>query len=128
MKSYEIEEIKKESINLFKEACDETSLICINLDKETLKTVIDTFLDTKASKTDLNVLIKMMEFWNKETSFIYLPSFENFKIKSGIKITKGNLSRSIKSLEEKGFITKVGFHIDLEYFFKIPFQILKDSV
>ena len=53
----EIENIKTKSKNMYKEVCDPTSLIYINLEDSTLKAVIDKFLNSKTSKTDLNVLI-----------------------------------------------------------------------
>ena len=69
-----------------------------------------------------------MVFWDKETSFIYVESFDLFRLKTGIMLTNGNLSRAIKSLEEKGFIIKVGAHNKLEYLFKIPLQLLKENL
>jgi hypothetical protein len=123
----EIENIKTKSKNMHKEVCDPTSLVYINLEESTLRAVIDKFLDSKISKTDLNVLINLMGFWNKETSFIYIESFDLFRLKTGVILTNGNLSRAIKSLEEKGFILKVGTHNKLEYLFRIPLQLLNES-
>lgn len=123
----EIENIKTKSKNMYKEVCDPTSLVYINLEESTLRAVIDKFLDGKTSKTDLNVLINLMDFWNKETSFIYIESFDLFRLKTGVILTNGNLSRAIKSLEEKGFILKVGTHNKLEYLFRIPLQLLNES-
>jgi hypothetical protein len=123
----EIENIKTKSKNMYKEVCDPTSLVYINLEESTLRAVIDKFLDSKTSKTDLNVLINLMDFWNKETSFIYIESFDLFRLKTGVILTNGNLSRAIKSLEEKGFILKVGTHNKLEYLFRIPLQLLNES-
>ncbi|ASP47407.1 hypothetical protein [Cognaticolwellia beringensis] len=127
MNNNEIESIKIQSNNLYKEVCDPTSLIYINLEETTLKAIVDKFLDTKTSKTDFNVLINLMDFWDKKTSFIYVESFDLFRLKTGVVLTNGNLSRAIKSLEEKGFIIKVGYHNKLEYLFNIPFQLLKDN-
>jgi hypothetical protein len=123
----EIENIKTKSKNMYKEVCDPTSLVYINLEESTLRAVIDKFLDSKTSRTDLNVLINLMDFWNKETSFIYIESFDLFRLKTGVILTNGNLSRAIKSLEEKGFILKVGTHNKLEYLFRIPLQLLNES-
>ena len=128
MEHNEIENIKTKSKNMYKEVCDSTSLIYINLEDSTLKAVIDKFLDSKTSKTDLNVLINLMSFWDKETSFIYVESFDLFRLKTGVLLTNGNLSRAIKSLEEKGFIIKAGTHNKLEYIFKIPLQLLKENL
>jgi hypothetical protein len=128
MNNNEIESIKIQSNNMYKEVCDPTSLIYINLEESTLRSVIDKFLDSKTSKTDLNVLINLMDFWDKETSFIYVQSFDLFRLKTGLILTNGNLSRAIKSLEEKGFIIKVGSHNKLEYLFNIPFQLLKENI
>lgn len=127
MDSNEIENIKIKSKNMYKEVCDPTSLIYINLEESTLKAVINKFLDSKTSKTDLNVLINLMDFWDKETSFIYVESFDLFRLKTGVLLTNGNLSRAIKSLEEKGFIIKVDTHNKLEYLFKIPLQLLNEN-
>jgi hypothetical protein len=123
----EIENIKTKSKNMYKEVCDPTSLVYINLEESTLRAVIDKFLDSKTSKTDLNVLINLMDFWNKETSFIYIESFDLFRLQTGVILTNGNLSRAIKSLEEKGFILKVGTHNKLEYLFRTPLQLLNES-
>jgi hypothetical protein len=127
MNKDEIESIKIQSKNMYKEACDPTSLIYINLEETTLKAVIDKFLGSKTSKTDLNVLINLMDFWDKEKSFIYVESFDLFRLKTGVVLTNGNLSRAIKSLEENGFIIKVSYHNKLEYLFKIPLQLLKEN-
>jgi hypothetical protein len=127
MNNNEIESIKIQSNNMYKEVCDPTSLIYINLEEITLKAIVDKFLDTKTSKTDFNVLINLMDFWDKKTSFIYVESFDLFRLKTGVVLTNGNLSRAIKSLEEKGFIIKVGYHNKLKYLFNIPFQLLKDN-
>lgn len=78
MDNNEIENIKIQSKNMWKEVCDPTSLIYINLEESTLKAVINKFLDSKASKTDLNVLINLMDFLDKETSFIYVESLIYF--------------------------------------------------
>ncbi|MBA6398129.1 hypothetical protein [Colwellia sp. BRX10-4] len=128
MNNNEIENIKIQSKNMYKEVCDPTSLIYINLEESTLKSVVNKFLDSKTSKTDLNVLINLLEFWDKETSFIYVESFDLFRLKTGVILTNGNLSRAIKSLEEKGYIMKVGTHNKLEYLFKIPLQLLKENL
>lgn len=128
MNNNEIENIKIQSKNMYKEVCDPTSLIYINLEESTLKAVVNKFLDSKTSKTDLNVLINLLEFWDKETSFIYVESFDLFRLKTGVKLANGNLSRAIKSLEDKGFILKVDTHNKLEYLFKIPLQLLNESV
>ena len=72
MDNNEIENIKIQSKNMYKEVCDPTSLIYINLEESTLKAVVNKFLD---SKTDLNFLINLLEFWDKETNFIYVESF-----------------------------------------------------
>jgi hypothetical protein len=127
MNNNEIENIKIQSKKMHGGVCDSTSLIYINLEESTLKAVIDKFLGSKTSKTDLNVLINLMEFWDKETSFIYVESFDLFRLKTGVVLTNGNLSRAIKSLEEKGFIIKVGYHNKLEYLFNIPLQLLKEN-
>lgn len=127
MDQNEVENIKTKSKNMYKEVCDPTSLVYINLEESTLRAVIDKFLDSKTSKTDLNVLINLMDFWNKETSIIYIESFDLFRLKTGVILTNGNLSRAIKSLEEKGVILKVSTHNKLEYLFRIPLQILNES-
>ena len=123
----EIENIKTKSKNMYKEVCDPTSLIYINLEEATLKVIVGKFLDSKTSKTDLNVLINLMDFWDKETSFIHVESFDLFRLKTGVVLTNGNLSRAIRSLEDKGFILKVNYHNKLEYLFNIPFQLLIEN-
>ena len=72
--------------------------------------------------------LNLMNFWDKETSFIYIESFDLFRLKTGVVLTDGNLSRAIKSLEEKDFIIKVGSHNKLEYLFNIPLQLLKENI
>ena len=54
---------------MWKEVCDPTSLIYINLEESTLKAVINKFLDSKTSKTDLNVLINLMDFLGQRNKF-----------------------------------------------------------
>lgn len=127
MECNKAENLKEQSRSMFSEVCDTTSLISINLEELTLKAVVDKFLDSKASKTDLNVLIQLMVFWDKETSFIYIESFDFFRLKTGVELANANLSRAIKSLEEKGFISKVECQNKLEYLFCIPFEILKQN-
>jgi len=125
MENKAIAELKETSTSMFNEVCDATLLIHINLEEVTLSAVVETFLNSKASKTDLQVLMGLMAFWDKETSFIYVDSYDVYKLKTGIDLVNANLSRAIKSLEEKGFIHKVGHHNRLEYLFNIPYEILR---
>lgn len=126
IKDYEI--IKLNSIQLFKVATDPLSLVGIDIDKDTLEAVINKFLNTKASKTDLSVLIGLMEFWNKETSFIDVNSFDDFRIKTGLNLVNANLSRSLKALEKFEFIERVDSPNKIKYLFNIPYKILRFAV
>jgi hypothetical protein len=110
---------------MFDKVCDETLLICINIEKLTLKAIVERFLNTKASKTDFIVIISLLEFWDKKTSDIYIESYSHFRSITKISLVNANLSRALKSLEEHKFIRKVGDHNRLEYLFDIPFNILR---
>lgn len=121
----EIEEYKKTSKSMFTEVCDPTSLVSINIDDLTLNAIVMKFLGTKASKTDLGVLIGLLDFWNKETSVIYIESYSVFQSITKSSMANANLSRALKSLEENEFIRKTGVHNRLEYFFDIAFDILR---
>lgn len=125
MKDSEIAEYKKTSKKMFNEVCDPTSLVNINLDDLTLKAIVSRFLSTKASKTDFNILIGLLEFWDKETSVIYFESYSFFRSVTKSNLVNANLSRALKSLEEFGFIRKVGDHNRLEYLFDIAFNVLR---
>ena len=123
-----IEEFKETSKKLFDEACDPQSLIQINLEEHTFKAVIDKFFSTNTNKTDLKTLVGLMDFWDKKTSCICIESFDVFRLRTGVELANPNLSRSLKSLEQKGFIMKFGNQNQLEYMFKIPFEILESEM
>lgn len=125
MKDNEIEQYKKTSKNRFNKVCDLTSLVNINIEELTLKSIVSRFLSTKINKTDFSVLIGLLDFWDKETSVIYIESYSYFRSITKSSLVNANLSRALKSLEEHGFIRKVVDHNRLEYFFDIPFNILR---
>jgi hypothetical protein len=127
LNSKEIEDMTIQSVNLYCEVCDSTLLIYLDLENMTLKTVIDKFLESKASKTDLSVLMGLINFfWDKESSLIEFGSSERFREQTGLKLTNPNLSRSFKSLQEKGFITKSDYSLTQQYFFNVPFYLMKN--
>jgi hypothetical protein len=125
MENNEILKFKDESQNMFNEACDPTSLIRINLHKETRDVLITKFLISKVSKTDLAVLVGLMQFWDERLSVITLESFNEFRLVTGLELANANLSRSLTSLQKNGFIEKVGSNPKLEYLFHTPFDILR---
>jgi hypothetical protein len=124
MEDNEIAEYKEKSKSMFNDVCDSASLININLEALTMETIIRRFLSTKASKTDFGVLIGLLDFWEKETSVIYIESYSIFRSITKSSLANANLSRALRSLEEHKFIRRVGSHNRLEYFFDIPFNIL----
>jgi len=121
-------EFKKASMDMFAEICDPTSLVNINLQEETLKAVITKFLSSKANKTDLGVLIGLMKFWDEQNSFLSVTSFNDFRLLTGVELANANLSRSLKSLEQNGFIERVGSKSELEYLFHTPFEVLRVEI
>jgi hypothetical protein len=125
MNANEITEYKETSRSMFNEVCDPISLVSINIDNLTLKEIVSRFLGCKASKTDFSILICALEFWDKETSIIYIDSYSLFRSITKTSLANANLSRALKSLEGYGFIRKVGDHNRLEYLFDIPFSILQ---
>lgn len=120
-----IEEYKELSKKMFAEVCDPTSLVSINIDDLTLNAIVMKFLGTKASKTDFGVIIGLLEFWDKPTSIIYLESYSVYRSITKSSMANANLSRALKSLEEHKFICKTGVHNRLEYYFDIPYDILR---
>ena len=125
MTDTEIAEYKESSKNLFSEIFSPSSLVNINLEDLTITELVSLFLSTKATKTDFAVLMGALKFWDKETSFIYIESYEVFRSITKITLTNPNLSRAFKSLEGKEFIKKSGDHNRLEYFFEIPYGFLR---
>ncbi len=121
----DIAEYKNTSKAMFAEVCDPTSLVNINIDDLTLNALVSQFLTTKASKTDFGVLIGLLEFWDKKTSVVYIESYSLFRSITKNSMANANLSRALKSLEEHEFIRKTGVHNRLEYYFDIPFDILR---
>jgi hypothetical protein len=127
MNNIEIAEHKEISKSMYKDVCDPTSLISVNLQELTMKALIKLFLSTKASKTDFGVVIELLEFWDKETSIIYIESYSFFRSITKSNLSNANLSRALKSLEEKGFIRNLGANNRLEYLFDVPFSILRSE-
>jgi len=127
MNNIELAEYKELSKSMYNDVCDPTLLISINLQELTMKALIKLFLSTKASKTDFGVVIELLEFWDKETSIIYIESYSFFRSITKSNLSNANLSRALKSLEEKGFVRKIGANNRLEYLFDVPFSILRSE-
>jgi len=124
-----IEEWKKQSKAMFDTANDPQYLLCDSVRGEIDRAVIEQFLKTKINKTDFQVLNELMQVANYiiEDSFFILKDFEGFIRGCEFKISKPNLSRSLKALCENGFIEKVP-HIDnkINYKFLTAFKKLEE--
>ena len=128
MEKSEVIAFKKSSKSMFAEACELSSMTNINLREHTLNAVITNFLSSKANKTDLGVLIGLMQCWDEKSSCITVTSFNDFRLLTGVELANANLSRSLKSLEQNGFIERVGSKSELEYLFHTPFEVLRVEV
>jgi hypothetical protein len=128
MTDTEIAEYKSKSKSMFDEACDPDSLAKIDIEHLTMQGVIERFLSTKTSKTDLAVLIGMLEFWNREKSVINIDSYSYFRSITKSTLADPNIARALKSLESNGFIRKITTSKKLEYSFNIPYDILCASI
>jgi|TARA_R110000787_G_scaffold284682_1_gene398687 hypothetical protein len=124
MNDNETAEYKNKSKSMFDEVCDPDSLVNINLEALTIQAIIKQFLSTKTSKTDLAVLIGLLEFWNREESVINIDSYSYFRSITKSTLADPNIARALKSLESNGFISKITTSKKLEYSFNIPYDIL----
>jgi hypothetical protein len=124
MTDTEIAEYKSRSKSMFDEACAPDSLVAINLEALTTQAIIKHFLSTKTSKTDLAVLIGLLEFWNREESVINIDSYSYFRSITKSTLADPNIARALKSLESNGFISKITTSKKLEYSFNISYDIL----
>lgn len=105
---------------------DETYLLCADFKRELYEEVMADYIQSKISKTDFAVLHSlMMNNLKEEESTFSIKSFEDFIDDHSIKISKPNLSRSLKSLESEGFIEKVRTSNELVYLFKTEFKLLE---
>lgn len=123
-----VNEYIETSKSMYLEACDTTSLIYIDLENETLKGVMTKFFDHKTTKTDLKVMFDLMSLWNVETSIIDFKSYDDFRLRTGSILKNGNLSRAFKALKDHGFIERTDWFDSQEYYFLIPFEILKKNI
>ena len=127
MTENEFKEYQELSSSMYSAVCDSDSLVSINIEAQTNDAIIKQFIATKASKSDFEVLVGLMEFWNRSTSTITLESYDVFKAVTGSNVINANLSRSIKSLENCEFIQKLTNSRKLEFFFEIPYEILRNE-
>ena len=124
MTENEFKEYQDLSRSMYGAVCDHDSLVSINIEAQVNEAIIKKFIATKVSKSDFEVLVGLMEFWDKPTSKITLESYDAFKAVTGIEVVNANLSRSIKSLENYEFIQKLTNSRKLEFFFEVPYEIL----
>ena len=127
MTDNEIYEYKETSKSMFNEVCDPDSLVSINIEAQVNDAIIKQFIATKASKSDFEVLVGLMEFWSKSTSTITLESYDAFRAVTMSRLANANLSRAIKNLREYGFISKTSDNTKLEYAFHTAYSVLNDS-
>lgn len=120
-----LEEWKKQSKIMFDTANDPQYLLCDSVRGEVDRAVIEQFLKTKINKTDFQVLNELMHVANYkiEESVFILKDLQDFINGCDFKVSKPNLSRSLKALCENGFIEKVP-HIDnnINYKFLTAFK------
>lgn len=117
----------KEAQEFYKLLTDETYLLNCDVEKETLKTVCEKFLNSPCSKTDFAVLMCLI---NDCTWDLQLFSFKFEKLEKELGLKKPSVSRSIKSLIENGFIEKAPFDKPTmqHYFFRTQYEVMKDKV
>ena len=102
-------------------------LFCADFKRELYEKVMIDFIQSTISKTDFTVLHSLMtNNINEAESSFTIKSFDEFIHAHSIKISKPNLSRSLKSLENSGFIEKVLTSKELVYLFKTEFDLLVD--
>jgi hypothetical protein len=119
------DEWQKQSLMMFNVADDVSYLLCESVQGSIYKAVNNAFINSKLSKTDFKVLNVLVEnYWDIKTSCFSFPSFEVFIKLNDLSISKPNLSRSLKALENSGFIQKVDSIKDIEYKFIIAFDEL----
>ena len=105
---------------------DGTYLLCEDFKRDLYEKVMVDYIQSNISKTDFAVLHSlMMNCLKEEESTLSIKSFEDFIDAHSIKISKPNLSRSLKSLESEGFIEKVRTSNELIYLFKTEFKLLE---
>ena len=112
---------------MYSNICDSDSLVSINIEEQVNESIIKRFIATKISKADFEVLVGLMEFWDKPTSTITLESYDAFKAVTGSDVINANLSRSIKSLENCEFIQKLDNSRKLAFFFEVPYRTLRNE-
>lgn len=122
------EDYKKESISMFKVACDPSSLTFVPIETLALQASVKAFVNSKASKTDFTVLIGLIDnFWHKESSSINISSYSDFRLATGSKLANANISRALRSLVECEFLIKIEDSSNMEYIFSTAFDVLKSE-
>lgn len=113
---------------MFKTVNDPEYLLCDNFNGCVYKKVFTQFFNTKISKTDFSVLNALIEyFWITEESLFKFNGYDNFLILSGLSLSKPNLSRALKTLEEAEFISLMDkSKSTYTYKFLSAFEELKD--
>ena len=127
MTENEFKEYQELSSSMYSAVCDSDSLVSINIEAQTNDAIIKQFIATKASKSDFEVLVGLMEFWSRSTSTITLESYDVFRAVTMSRLANANLSRAIKNLREYGFISKTSDNTKLEYTFKTAYSVLNDA-
>ncbi len=117
----------KQSIKMYQVVTDSTYLLCDDLKRDLYGKVMADYIQSAISKTDFTVLHSLMtNNINLEESTFSIKSFDDFIHNHSIKISKPNLSRSLKSLESEGFIEKIRTSKELVYLFKTEFKLLEN--
>lgn len=125
----------KESESLHKELTNPDNILSIDVEKEVLSELLNVFLLTKLSKTDLKVLMVLFsEFWDQKTSKIITPNLDSLIHIGKLEMSIPNVSRSLKALVDNQVITKISDAKRVsktstltatEYFFNTAFEVLK---
>ena len=116
----------EQSKKMHKVVTDSAYLLCDDFKRALYAKVMIDYVESGISKTDFTVLHSlMMNNLNEAASTFSIESFEAFIHSHSIKISKPNLSRSLKSLESAGFIEKVRTTKELFYLFKTEFKLLE---
>lgn len=115
-----------QSIKMHNVVADDSYLLCADFKRELYEYVMIEFIQSKISKTDFAVLHSLiMNCLNENESTFIIKSFEDFIDSHSMSISKPNLSRSLKSLENEGFIERVRASNELLYLFKTEFSFLE---
>ena len=122
-----IEKWTLESALMFEKANNPKYISCASLYADVYEGVAEKFIDSGINKTDYTVLLRLMsDFWNVEESLFEFQSFELFKQKTDLPISSPNLSRSLKALQNSGFIEKVPeVKGKITYKFLVEFAVLE---